>query len=442
MFRSSTRRARLGAAVTAAIFGAGLVVAAAPAGAYDVKVHPTLFGMHDATDPTLSFSRLHEHSVRLWDVGVRWEEVETHSGGHKYSWAHLDSLVEAAHAAHASVTMVVAMTPRFYASSDTQAPRQISAYKDFVTALMKRYKDFHGYRAIDAYEVWNEANIVNFWTGSMHQIAQLTQAMWQVRQRVDRGAEIISAPMVARLPGQLDIMRSFWNQRVGGKPVWRYVDAIGLSLYPEATYGSRPGVPEDSMRLLAQARRIMHKDGVPRSKPIWNTEVNYGLVGGDTHPPAQRISSGLQAAYVLRTYLLNAAAGVKRVFWYRYDFGPYEGGTLANTLLADPNDFSKLTPAGRAYVMAQRWMNGTLLGAKGHAPCPRNRQGTYTCTVKHGTSTWRIYWNPSHDVRVKVAGNARFRQGTLGGISSVKGGSTITVTRLPVLVSHTDPSSL
>ena len=55
--------------------------------------------------------------------------------------------------------------------------------------------------------------------------------------------------------------------------------------------------------------------------------------------PAAPISPARQVANVMRTYLLNAARGVKRVDWYAYDMGALPGGgTLGNTLLTDPTD--------------------------------------------------------------------------------------------------------
>ena len=56
-----------------------------------------------------SYAQLHEGAVRLWDVGVQWREVESTRG--VYTWTRLDQLVSEAQAAHAEVTMVVAMTP-------------------------------------------------------------------------------------------------------------------------------------------------------------------------------------------------------------------------------------------------------------------------------------------------------------------------------------------
>ena len=317
----------------------------APAGAADVRVTHALFGVHDRTDA--SYTTIHEGSVRLWSVKAAWQDVETAPG--QYDWPPLDHLVNTANAAHASVTMVVAMTPSFYASSPTLPPRDLQHYRDFVRKLMKRY----GHQ-IDSYQVWNEANIANFWTGTPHQMAQLTKAMWQTRNTSDPAAQVVAPPFPVRRPSQLTGVSSYEEQRVGGVPVWRYYDVAAFNLYPLPTYHGRPGVPEDSMALLKQAKQRLHQAGVPPGKPIWNTEVNYGLKSGaDAGQPATVISEARQASNVMRTYLLNAANGVRRVFWFRYDtrasLPTPGGGALGNTLLSVPSSPTELS-AGRLRV--------------------------------------------------------------------------------------------
>lgn len=434
MFRLSSRAATRRVTVVSTLVATLALVACTPASASNVRIRHSLFGMHDGTADIGSLTSVHEGAIRLWDTGVQWQSVETAPG--VYDWTRLDALVTAAQAHHAEVTMVVAGTPSFYSSTPWNVPgSQVSAYKAFVKALMQRYKSFNGKRGISAYQVWNEGNIATFWSGTPAGLAKLTQAMDQMRDKYDSHAKVIAPPMVSRLAYQLTGLSKFYHQRVGKKPVWRYVDAIGLSLYPLARYGKRTGVPEDAIKQLGAVKKLLRKDGVPGSKPIWNTEVNYGLQSGSKGGTAAGpVSNARQVANVMRTYLLNAAHGVKRVFWYRFDMNHLgSGGNLANTLLTVPGDPSSITPAGRAYLRIQQWMHGTLLGTKRSAPCPKDRHGTYTCVVKDSTGTRRIYWNPFGTGRVKLAGNAHHLTTELGVKSKVKPGSTIKVDYRPVL---------
>jgi hypothetical protein len=425
-------------AVAAAVSGT-LVVTTSAASANQVHVTHSFFGVHDGSSSgtvSASFTHLHEGSVRLWDVGVQWRQVELTP--HHYTWTRLDQLVTQAQAAHAEVTMVVAMTPSFYATDRTDPPRDLDRYREFVAALMHRYKVFHGARGITNYQVWNEANISTYWTGTTRQLARLSKIVHDVRNRLDRGARVIAPPMVTRLPYQQDSLQTFYRFRLNGTPVWRFYDALAFSMYPLPHYGGRLGVPEDSITQLHQIKGRLRRDGVPGAKPIWNTEINYGLqAGANGGTAATPISDSRQAANVARTYLLNAANGVRRVFWYRYEWGPIAGGgTFANTLLTRPTDSTKPTPAAKAYARVQTWMHGTLVGPRGRRPCQRDARGTYTCVVRDASGTRRIYWNPFRRATIRLATNAHHVHHLLGATTTVAPGSRLTVDYRPVLVTH------
>ena len=145
---------------------------------------------------------------------------------------------------------------------------------------MSRYRNWNGRRGIAAYQVWNEANVTNFWTGTPLQMAQLTKATWNAVKSVDKGALVVSPAFAARINEQIRGITRFAFARVDGIPAWKFVDVMSLNLYPLDKYGSALGTPEKSMELLAKARRLLGFGGLPASKPIWNTEVNYGMRTG------------------------------------------------------------------------------------------------------------------------------------------------------------------
>jgi hypothetical protein len=424
---------------------AGLATATGPAVARDGRAHHAahrthgihvpraFFGLHDGSRQ--AYGHLAFGSLRLWDAGVSWRDVET-SPGH-YSWGRLDSLVSAAQAHHVQVTLVLAMTPSFYADAPTRAPAHLSDYRRYVRAVMTRYRSFHGHRGIHAYQVWNEANIAPFWTGTPHRLAQLTRIVDQVRHHVDRGAVVVAPSFAVRLRYQRVWLSRYLRQRVEGRRVWRYADANAVSIYPKPSYGGRIGGPEDAMALVRLARHRYARAGVPRRMPLWATEINYGVTGGAVGATsATPISARRQVANVLRTYLLGAAHGLSRVFWYRYDWGRVaDGGTLGNTLLTVPGHYDRLTPAGRALRVARTWLHGRLVGTHGRGPCARGRHGTYTCTVRFKGGVRTIYWNPHREVRVRVPASAR-RVSLAGRSITHRAASTMRVGYRPVMVSR------
>ncbi len=371
------------------------------------RVHVThrYFGLHDAS--MHAYGHLPFGSLRLWDAGVAWDDVET--APNVFDWSRLDAYVSAAQAHDVQVTLVLAMTPSFYADSPTKPPTDLAMYARYVRAVMTRYRDFNGRRGIAAYQVWNEGNVANFWTGTPQQLAQMTQVVDQVRDEVDPGATVVAPSFAIRMPYQRRWMSDYQRQLVAGHPVWWNYDVNALSIYPKPQYGRRIGGPEDAMALVSMARHRLAEAGVPRHKLLWATEINYGVTsGGVATGSARHISQRRQVANVLRTYLLGAAHGLSRVFWYRYDWGRLpNGGTLGNTLLADPDNYARIRAAGIALHTAERWLRGRLVGTHGRRPCARSHHGTYQCKVRFRGGVRTIYWNPHRHVRIQLPGGSR-----------------------------------
>lgn len=399
-----------------------------------ITVSPSFFGIHDGSGQ--AYGRVAFGSIRLWDAQVTWQDIETAPG--VYDWDRLDTLVSLAQQNHTQVMLVLAMTPSFYASSPSLPPTDLSHYRDFVTAVMSRYRDFDGSRGILQYQVWNEGNVKTFWTGTPYQLAQLTQIVDQVRNQVDPGATVVAPSFAVRLKGERTWMSKYLAQTVDGQPVWHFYDVDALSLYPMATYGKRTGGPEDAVAMLGGVRKRLAAAGVPSSLPLWATEINYGLPSGAPpgHLAATPISNRRQAANVIRTYLLAAADGLGRVYWYRYDWGRLPasegGGTLGNTLLSNPDDPQQVTPAGQALATAEDWMSGRLVGVGGKAPCAKDAKGTYTCDVVYSGGTRQIIWNPRHKVTVHVPADSRAT--TVGGSPLARRTSTLKVGYQPVML--------
>ncbi len=413
-----------------------------------VKVDPRLFGLHDSN--LNSLKRRGTGSIRLWDAGVTWADLQPTNG--PVNFTRLDQVVADAWANHTEVTLVTAMTPSWAGqnpgvpAAPTDMP-DVAKYQAYLAAIMTHFKNYRGSGkpGIANIQVWNEANISTFWTGTSAQMAQLIKAAYDVRNTTDPAVTLVAPALVTRLGYQQTWIKNFYREQVAGQPVWRYVDALGFSLYPLDRYssrsGSRPGTPEDSIALLKATRAILAKDKVPSTLPVWDTEINYGLTSG-AHGgySAVPISNDLQVAYVIRTYLLNAAQGVKRVEWYAYDMGkldPAHGdGPIANTLLTDPSNRAAgvLTPAGLAFLRVQSWMAGTLVGTPTQRPCLTDRRGTYTCLVRYAHGVGRVYWNPYSSGKVRLAPTATRKVDEYGATKKVRGGSKLKVGAKPVLV--------
>jgi hypothetical protein len=412
MTRSTVLFRRLLAVVTAVLLGVTLLPAA-PAAAAGSRVKPNFFGMHDF-EPT-SWPVAPVGAIRLWDSGVSWRQIETSPG--VFDFTRLDAQVDAARANGARVLLVLGQTPRFHSTKPRQnatygkgagAMPKTWAFKRYVAKVVARYRG----RGVD-YQVWNEANVAGYWRGTPKQMAVLTKVASKVVRNNDRSAKVVAPALATRLTSQRKWLRQFYAQRTGGKRVASYVNVISLNLYPLPKQS-----PEASMSLLAASRTMLRALGV--RKPIWNTEINYGLLGGGT---ANNISRSKEAAYVARTFVLNADADVKRVFWYGWDVQQ-----LANTQLTNA-DGTTTTRAGKAYAVTRGW----LLRTRSQG-CDRDRRGTYTCTFAYSGGKKRIYWNPSRKVTVRAVGSATKWVNLRGTVRRIGGGVAIGVGKQPVMV--------
>jgi polysaccharide biosynthesis protein PslG len=414
-----------------------------------VKVDPRLFGVHDYN--LNSLSRRGTGSIRLWDAGTTWADMQP-TDAMAPDFTRLDEVVAKAWANHTEVTLVTAMTPPWagldpYVTALRTDMPDPAKYQTYLAAVLARYQNYlgSGRPGIANLQVWNEANVSASWTGTTAQMATLVKAAYDVRNQTDPQVKLIAPALVARLGYQRTWLKAFYAEKVSGQPVWKYVDAISFNLYPLDRYpsgsGTRPSTPEDSIALLAAARVLLAKDKVPSTIPIWDSEVNYGLTSGSNGGyAATPISTDLQVANVIRTYLLNAAQGVRRVHWYAYDMGNLPdvrgGGPLGNTLLTDPDDRAAgiLTPAGLAFRRVQQWMAGTLVGTATKRPCIADRNGTYTCLIRYAKGVGRVYWNPYRTAKVTLATSATKKIDEYGVSRTAKGGSRLKVGAKPVLV--------
>jgi hypothetical protein len=394
-----------------------LTVTLLPATAADAavqRVKPRFFGMTDS-DPS-SWPNRPVGAMRLWDAGVAWHQIEV--APNQFDWTRLDAVVQEARSNGAKPLLVLGMTPQFHAKKPhafglwgegTSSPPKMWAWKRYVRKVVNRYGS-----KLD-YQVYNEANVVEFWAGTPRQMAKLTKVTYNIVNRIAPRAKVVSPALATRLTGQRKWLRTFYAQRLKRKPVSRFMDIVAVHLYPLPNQG-----PEESMDIFRSVRTMLGWADV--HKPIWNTEINYGLQvgGGGT---AKNISRRKEAAYVARTYILNASMNIKRVYWYSWALQD-----LANTQLTRA-DGSTVTRAGIAYGVVREWLLRTKMQG-----CDENRRGTFTCTVTYGKGVKRIYWNPDRRATIRAVGSATRMENLRGTQEKLTGGERIRVGKMPVMI--------
>ncbi|MFL2924944.1 MAG: hypothetical protein EVA20_04600 [Acidimicrobiales bacterium] len=384
------RRALISAAASAALLGS--TVAVAPMAVAANPVPDVAFGMHVPQIANGEKPNANIGSIRLWDAGVAWGQVQQKKK--KFWWNGMDAAIASANAQGMSITYVLGSTPKWaqkkapkgnypYGGTGSANPK-MDVWKKWVKTVVQRYG-----ASIDAYQIWNEANLSDFYDGSPKQMAKLTKEAYKIIRKYDPSAKVVAASSTVRLTKSYNRFFPEYLKQLK-KQKWP-VDAIAVHTYP-------PGkdTPGDRLKLLDKVVKDMKKGKVPSRIELWDTEVNYGIKGpGKTK--GQKITGQQAADWTSSTFLDSILMGVDRTYWY-YWYRP--DGRLGIILdNAADGDFGRL-----GYQTAYDWMTGSFYsctrGSKkqpnvcqlGDAINPEvvvwSNEGVGTYTVPQG-ATWQ-----------------------------------------------------
>lgn len=398
-----------------------LVSTLLPATAAQAKNYPVvpgeLFGVHyhavSDSVPNFRFG-----AIRLWDSGVTWARLNPAFG--VYDWEPLDRAVDNARVAGATeVQYVFGVTPAwaasrpnekgFYGSGSASAPASIEYFTTFAAALADRYRG-----RITSYEIWNEASLKIFFTGTAKQLANMTIQGSRTIKSVDPAAVVVSSSttfgVFTRRPG-------FWKDFAKRlrKAHWP-IDAVNI--HP---YSKKPDYLAKRVSTIVKARAFYRRYGF--RGPIWDTEVNYGdrrnMFGGWKQIA---YTGDISAGMVARTYVDAMRLRVPRVFWYGWDYH------LFGIDMVDPAT-GAITQAGTAFHTVQDWMVGrTWLGCrvkKSVRSCKLMGPDGARTTIVYATSKVRTY---------KIPATSTTFQSLNGVINPVVPGQRIKVNAVPILV--------
>jgi hypothetical protein len=364
---------------TAIVVGQWIVLQARPS---PVTLSPpegvipeTYFGMHiHRATTTTPWPEIPFGSWRLWDAAVNWLKLQPNRDEWKFET--LDKSVELAERHRVVVLLTLGRTPQWASARPEEAaeparggaapPENLADWRKYVRMVVTRYKG-----RIQAYEIWNEPNLRNFYSGSPEQMVVLAREAYSIIKEVDPAAAVLTPSATG--PTGVPWLNRYFD--LGGA---EYADIVGYHFY----IGAAP--PEAMLERIEQVKRVMVNHNV--RKALWNTET------GCCFPAPKSFDSEQEkSAYVARAYVLNWAAGVRRFYWYAWD----------NQKLSIPltkSDDSEVLPAALAYAEVQKW----LVGAQMHS-CASDARGTWTCqlTRDSGSREW-ILWNPDRKFSLDV----------------------------------------
>jgi hypothetical protein len=340
---------------------------------------------------------------------VFWADIEPQPN-HWY-FDLLDKYVSWSQAHQTPILMQLAYTPRWASSTPdaptdveatnppglSGAPRNMQDWRTFVRTVATRYKG-----KINNWEIWNEPNRPQGWTGSVDTLVEMTREAYLILKEVDPTCTVISpAATETRGVAYLDA----FLEKGGGQ----YVDVIGYHFY----VGRED--PEAMVTLINAVKRVMAKHGIG-SKPLWSTEA--GWLGSDLLPP------DTQAAFLARSYILGWAFGVSRLYWFAWEI--HHGSRIA--LVGQDN--GTLTPAGMAFATIQTWMTGARL-----TRCADNGNGVWTCDLERDKGSSHVLWSTKGNTQVQVPAEWTAQQTySLSGGKAMIQGRSVEVGEEPVLI--------
>ena len=393
--------------ITLSLGLAASVVLANPASA-DGPINKVQFGMHVpdislGVDPGVSYG-----AIRLWDSGVAWGLVQ--QGKNKYWWNGFDASIANANKQNAEVLYVLGSTPKWaatdlkqgtYPNKGAASVPKMDDWKKWVTAVVKR----HG-NSINAYQIWNEANLSTFWAGSPQQMADLTKAASKIIRQYDPGAKVVSASSTVRLESAYK--RFFPAYLAALKKANWPVDVISVHTYPDGQ-----GNPGDRAKYLDQVNSQLKASKVPASKQLWDTEINYGIKGPGSIK-GQSIGGDTAAAWTAQTYLENMIQGVDRAYWYYWD----TPNSLIGITLQDG------TTGSIGYQTAYMWMNNS------YYTCTKG--AVNVCQMGDATQPDAVVWSNSGSGTYTVPANATVQCDAMNRCSTVVPGTSIAIGSMPL----------
>lgn len=272
-------------------------------------VSPSLFGVAapvDWGDPGVPTGYL-----RLWDAGVSWRQMQP-DANKPINWDKLDLTMQMASRLGAKVMYVLGDTPGWANGGKSGAvpPTNLDDAASFIGQVCARYKT----KPITSFEAWNEGNLSTFWTGTMDELASLTQKVRLAVRSCGTGAQVFASSTGTRSSNAFVTNYAAYLKALG-KLNWP-VDGYTVHSYPAADGG-----PAQRIEEIAQFKTLLAQNGAP-VLPILDTELNYGLAG--LGQDRRVIDPTTGAAYISQSFIQSVQYGVDSLFWFLWTQADYD----------------------------------------------------------------------------------------------------------------------
>jgi len=325
------------------------------------QVRPEYFGLHiHRAHQSTKWPDVPFGSWRLWDADVSWRDVEP--APNQFDFKRLDQDVALARSHGVEVLLPLGLTPTWasarpvessaYGPGHAAMPARMEDWTHYVETVARRYAG-----VISAYEIWNEPDLSEFFSGSVQDMISLGCAAYKVIKRVDPSALVLSPSGTGQYRG-IDWFERFVRQ--GGRLCF---DVVGFHFYSLAHEQ-----PEDVSPVMVAMRARMATLGLSEV-PLWNTESGWYIQNrGSLVLSRWKVwDDRTVAAFVSRALILGVDQGLGRFYWYSWD--------NKKMGLLEPVD-GTLKRSALAYAQTFRW----LIGGTG-LKCQRERDRNIDATL-------------------------------------------------------------
>jgi polysaccharide biosynthesis protein PslG len=258
---------------------------------------------------------------KMWAAGLRWVRIDIGWSSlekapgvfDKYGIGLSDKCVSMSTSRGFHVLVTLWRTPPWANGNRSvyTPPTNPNDYGDIAQTLAARYDGTHGVGKVDAWEVWNEPNQSQYYTGTAAQYVALVQASYARFHAGDPSALVVAGGPAGNSTGYINEL--YANGLTGAS-----FDVISVHPYqarsnnPPEVADPSPGVygtPGDwYMSHTPTLHQLMaaHGDG---AKPIWWTEFGWSTcVNAGTNNWQLCVSEATQADYLVRALKLAKAS--------------------------------------------------------------------------------------------------------------------------------------
>lgn len=272
-----------------------------------------------------------------------WKTMEPEPGANitHYIWPYV-RILDLAKQAGLKVLVDVASAPAWaLPAGQPWLPADPAAFGSFLSRLVPLLAD-----KVDAWQVWNEPNLVVNTNGIIDPagLLALARTAYPVIKAADPDAPVVS-PGLAPTSLQYNdwaMDDDIYFERslaLNGGEILNYFDVIGVHAYgagnpPDTYWPSNPSsnpewstAPEFYFRHVEEYRRILVTSGATE-KPVWITEAGWPVANNSGHYGfGTYVTEDLQAQYVVRglEIIRTEWDWVDQVFLWNLNAAPYAG---------------------------------------------------------------------------------------------------------------------